>query len=68
MTDKQIQVEYKSYDKYEGWSVRPAVVAKGMQVTINDEINIICIKYRSQLENKIHLDKMIEVLKKENLL
>ena len=65
MTDK---IEYKSYDKYEGWSVRPAVVAKGMQVTINDEIKIRCIKYRSQLENKIHLDKMIEVLKKENLL
>ena len=66
--NKQIIIEYKPYDKYEGWSVRPAIVANGMQVNIGDELKIRCIKYRSQLENKLYLDKIIEVLKKENLL
>lgn len=68
MTDKQIKIEYEPYDKYEDWSVRPAMVATGMQANIGDELKIRCIKYRSQLENKLYLDKIIQVLKKENLL
>ncbi len=68
MTDEELKIEYRSYDKYEGWSVRPAIVAKGMQVNINDELKIRCVKFRSQLENKQYLDKIIEVLKKEDLI
>ena len=68
MANDEIKIEYKPYDKYEGWSIRPTVVANGMQANIGDELKIRCIKYRSQLENKLHLDKIIEVLKKENLL
>ena len=68
MTNDEIKVAYKPYDKYEGWSIRPAVVANGMQANIVDELKIRCIKYRSQLENKLHLDKIIEVLKKQDLL
>ena len=68
MANDEIKIEYKSYDKYEGWSIRPAVVANGMHVNIGNELKISCIKYRSQLENKIYLNKIIEVLKKENLL
>lgn len=65
MTDN---IEYQPYDKYEGCPIRPAVVSKGMQVSIDDELIIRCIKYRSQLENKLYLDKIVEVLRKENLL
>ena len=68
MTDKQIKIEYEPYDKYEDWSVRPAMVATGIQANIGDELKIRCIKYRSQLENKLYLDKIIQVLRKENLL
>lgn len=68
MTDKDINVKYKSYDKYEGRKVRPAVVSKGMQANIDDYLEIRCIKYRSQLENKLHIEKIIKVLERENLL
>ena len=65
MTDN---IEYKPYDKYEGWAIRPSMVSIGMQVSVGDELTIRCVKYRSQLENKLYLDKIIEVLRKENLL
>ena len=68
MANDEIKIVYKPYDKYEGWSIRPTVVANGMQANIGDELKISCIKYRSQLENKLHLDKIIEVLKKQDLL
>lgn len=68
MADKQIKVEYKPYNKYEGWSVRPEIVAKGIQANIGDDLKIRCVKYRSQLENKLYIEKIIEVLKTENLL
>lgn len=68
MTNEEINVEYKPYDKYEGWSIRPTVVAKGIQANIGDDLKIRCIKFRSQLENKLYIEKIIEVLKKEKLL
>lgn len=68
MTDKEINVKYEVYDKYEGWKVRPAVVSKGMQANIDDYLQIRCIKYPSQLQNKLHIKKIIEVLEKENLI
>lgn len=67
-SDKEINIEYKPYDKYEGWSVRPAMVATGIQANIGDDLKIRCIKYRSQLENKLYIEKIVEVLRKENLL
>lgn len=68
MDNNEIEIKYQMYDKYEGWKVRPAVVSNGMQANIGDYLQIRCIKYRSQLENKLHIQKIIEVLKKENLI
>ena len=68
MTDKEINIEYKSFDKYEGWSVRPAMVAIGVQANISNGLKIRCSRYHDQLKNKLYIDQIIEVLKTENLL
>ena len=68
MTDKEIKIEYESFDKYEGWDIRPSKVAIGMQANIGNGLKIRCSRYHDQLKNKLYIDQIIEVLKTENLL
>lgn len=68
MTDKEIKVHYEVCDKYPGQRVKPVHVSPIIQGSIGEDLKIICSKFRTQIENKLHIDKIIEVLKKENLL
>lgn len=60
-------IEYKTFDKYEGWNIRPQIVARGVQVTIDNNLKIRCTKYNNEAENKSYLQKLVSVLEENGL-
>lgn len=61
-------IEYKSFNKYESWTIKPQVVARGVQVTIDDTLKIRCTKFNNEAENTMYLNKLVNVLKENNLI
>lgn len=68
MTDKELKIQYKVYDENVDRKVRPVSVLTSIQANIGNDLIIISKKYRNQLKNKIYLEKIINLLEKENLL
>ena len=68
MTDKELKIQYKVYDENMDRKVRTVSILTSIQANIGNDLIIISKKYKSQLKNKIYLEKIINLLEKENLL
>ena len=64
-----MKITYEKYDKWEGRKVRPVDVPRGIKGIVEGEDLIIISDLRtSQLENKLRIQRIAEILREEGII
>ena len=64
-----MKITYEEYDKWEGSKVKPVDIPRGIKGIIEGEDLIIISDLRtSQLENKLRIQKIAEILKENGII